>query len=180
MNSHGANDNKFRISEILIKSCSLMIKNITSLLILSVVLFLVLDFMYDSIEERFSELIQHEYVDAYIEDFKQLDLFGPLAVMDRRYTESGGDPLFTSLSPVAFIFFSFLLPVAIIRLLFASDPPKGSFIERVLYKYRLITSPGYIISSFRYTCAVMAQILLKDQAHPGNTTYQEFSKWNQY
>lgn len=160
MKSHDVNDNTFRISEIFKKSCSLTIKNMTSLLILSVVLFLVLDFTYDSIEERFSELIQHEHVDAYIEDFKQLDFVQAIGDYNSYYTESGGDPLLTPLSPVAFIFFSFLLPVAIIRLLFASNPPKGSFIERVVQKYRLITSPGYIISSFRYVCAFIAQVVL--------------------
>ena len=60
----------------------------------------------------------------------------------------------------AFIFFSFLLPVAVIRLLFASNPPQGSFIERVLHKYRLITSQGFIISSFRYVCACTGQLFL--------------------
>ena len=161
MKSHAANDNKLRISEVLIKSCSLMVKNIKSLLILSVVLFLVLDFMYDSIEERFSVLIQHEYVDTYIEEFKQLDFVQAfIKGYNSSLTDSEGNSLSPSLSPVAVIFFSFLLPVAIIRLLFASDPPEGSFIERVLYKYRLITSSGYIISSFRYVCAVIAQMVL--------------------
>lgn len=160
MNSPDANHNKLRISAVLIKSCSLMLKNIASLLILSVVLFLVLDFMHDSIEDRFSALIRHDYVSTYIEHFKQSDLYGSLAIIERRYTEAGGDPLFSPLSPVAFIFFGFLLPVAVIRLLFAGDLPKGSFIERVLHKYRLITSQGYIISSFRCICAVAAQIVL--------------------
>ncbi len=168
MKYHAANDNKLRISEVLIKSCSLMIKNIKSLLILSVVLFLVLYYMYEPIGEKFSALIQHEYVGTYIVDFKKLDFIQDFIQdviqatddYNSSYTELGGEPLFTPLSPVAVIFFSFLLPVAIIRLLFATDPPKGSFIERALYKLRLIKSPGYIISSFRYICAVIAQMVL--------------------
>ena len=50
MKSHAAND-KLRISEVLIKSCSLMVKNIKSLLILSVVLFLSLSFASVAQEE---------------------------------------------------------------------------------------------------------------------------------
>ena len=160
MNPHDADANTFRISEVLKKSCSLAIKNMTSLLFLSVVLFVVLDVTYDTIEEKVSELMQHEYVSACAEDFKQSDLYASLAIIERRYTDTGGIPLFTSLSPVAFIFFSFLLPVALIRLLFASDPPQGSFIERVLHNYRHITSAGYIISSCRYICAFVAQVVL--------------------
>lgn len=161
MKSDPSNDNKFRISEVLIKSCSLMIKNIKSLLILSVVLFVVLDFTYGSIEERFLAIIQHEYVETYIEDFKQLDFVQAfIEGYNSSLTDSEGNSLSPSLSPVAFIFFSFLLPVAIIRLLFASDAPKGSFIEQAFYKYRLIASSGYIISSFRYICAVIAQVVL--------------------
>ncbi|MDE0156945.1 MAG: hypothetical protein OXS28_15275 [Gammaproteobacteria bacterium] len=158
MKSHDANT--FRISEVLMKSCSLAIKNMTGLLILSVVLFLVLDFTYDSIEDTLSELIRYGYVDACIQGLNQLDLCWLSSVVYRRYTEAGGVPLFRYLSPAAFIFFSFLLPVAIIRLLFAGDTPTGSFIERVVHNYGLIASEGFIVSSFRYICAFVAQVVL--------------------
>ena len=160
MKSHEADGNTFRISEVLKKSCSLTIKNMTSLLILSVVLFVALDFTYDTIEEKVSALMQHEYVSARMDDFKQRDFAQAIGDYNLYYTETEGDPLLTPLSPVAFIFFSFLLPVAIIRLLFAGDPAKGSFIERVVHHYRLITSEGLIASSFRYICAFVAQVVL--------------------
>ena len=161
MKSNDADDNKFRISQVLIKSCSLMVKNFASLLFLSVVLFVVLDFAYDSVKEKVSERIPHDQVNTFIEKLKERDSVQAfLKGYDANTSpaESGDGAAPVTLSPVAFIFFSFLLPVAIIRLLFAGDPPQGSFIERVLHNYRHITSAGYIISSFRYVCAFIAQI----------------------
>ena len=119
MKSHDADANTFHILEVLKKSCSLIIKNMTSLLILSVVLFVVLDFTYGTIEEKVSELMQHEYVSAHIDDFKQRDFAQAIGDYNLYFTEPEGDPLLAPPSPVAFIFFSFLLPVAIIRLLLA-------------------------------------------------------------
>lgn len=70
MKSHDADANTFRISEILRKSCSLTIKNITSLLILSLALFLALDFTYDTVEDTLSELIRYGYAGACTEGLK--------------------------------------------------------------------------------------------------------------
>ncbi|MCY4211599.1 MAG: hypothetical protein OXD47_10930 [Gammaproteobacteria bacterium] len=163
MKSHDADDNKFRILRVLIKSCSLMIKNFTSLIILSVVLFMVLDFAYDSVKEAVSKRIPHEHVNTLIEKLKEKDSVQAMLKAHDEYNahlaESGATaPAFPS--PVAFIFFSFLLPVAIIRLLLADGHPKGGLIERGFHNYRHVTSAGYIISSFRYVCAFIAQMFL--------------------
>ena len=157
MTSNDPNSSKFHVSKILTNSIYLLITNIGSLIVLSIVLFLFLDFLYDSIKERFLELIQHENIKLYMDSFMQQEYVRAfMNSYNSTLRQMGTEPP----SPVAFIFFSFLLPVAVIRLLFASNPPQGSLIERVLYKYKLITSPGFIISSFRYVCAFIGQLFL--------------------
>ena len=164
MKSHDADDNTFRISQVLKKSCSLMIKNFTSLIILSAVLFAVLGLAYDSVKEAVSEHMPHEQVNTLMEKLKERDSVQAFLegydAYNTSLAESGDGAAPVTLSPVAFIFFSFLLPAAIIRLLFADDPPKGSLIERVADNYRLIASEGFIVSSFRYICAFIAQVVL--------------------
>ena len=148
---------KFRISEALKIACSVLIKNIGSLLVFSVLLFVAFDVLYDSIEVKFLEYMQHPYIKTHIENFMQLEFVQGIMDSYKSFsaiTGTEGPPLLT------IIFFSFLLPVAVIRILFASPPSHDTFTDKAYHYYSIINSKGFIVSSLRYVSLLVGALFI--------------------
>ena len=123
---------KLHISGVYKSSYFLIIENIVPLFLLAVVLFigllLLLDFIdgipelavYKNTVEILQKTIPVEYKSILTEAFKYVPSFSYV------------------------VYFSFLLPVAVIKLLFNSTTPRGSFLEKAFTLWDLIKSYSQI------------------------------------